>query len=90
MPGSPSLVPQAVGKLTQGGVQPLVIAIGAGVAVVPDQRDVQEEERDAWTIRQPARCGFFVLMDAIDRAKSTEPDKIQAALKATDLKARFN
>jgi branched-chain amino acid transport system substrate-binding protein len=30
--------------------------------------------------------GFFVLIDAIDRAKSTEPDKIQAALKATDLK----
>src|ERR1700731_775443 len=30
--------------------------------------------------------GFFVLCDAIDRAKSTEPDKIQAALKATDLK----
>ena len=30
--------------------------------------------------------GFFVLMDAIDRAKSTEPAKIQAALKATDLK----
>jgi len=30
--------------------------------------------------------GFFVLVDAIDRAKSTEPDKIQAALKATDLK----
>ena len=31
--------------------------------------------------------GFFVLVEAIDRAKSTEPDKIQAALKATDLKA---
>jgi branched-chain amino acid transport system substrate-binding protein len=30
--------------------------------------------------------GFFVLCDAIDRAGSTEPDKIQAALKATDLK----
>lgn len=30
--------------------------------------------------------GFFVLMDAIDRAGSTEPAKIQAALKATDLK----
>src|ERR1700737_3096412 len=30
--------------------------------------------------------GFFVLVDAIDRAKSTEPDKVQAALKATDLK----
>ena len=30
--------------------------------------------------------GLLVLADAIDRAKSTEPDKIQAALKATDLK----
>jgi len=30
--------------------------------------------------------GFFVLADAINRAGSTEPDKIQAALKATDLK----
>jgi branched-chain amino acid transport system substrate-binding protein len=29
---------------------------------------------------------FFVLADAINRAKSTEPAKIQAALKATDLK----
>ena len=29
---------------------------------------------------------FFVLADAIDRAGSTEPAKIQAALKATDLK----
>jgi branched-chain amino acid transport system substrate-binding protein len=28
----------------------------------------------------------MVLVDAIDRAKSTEPAKIQAALKATDLK----
>ncbi len=30
--------------------------------------------------------GFFVLCDAINRAGSTEPGKIQAALKATDLK----
>ena len=30
--------------------------------------------------------GFFVLVDAIDRAGSTEPAKIQAALKVTDLK----
>ncbi len=30
--------------------------------------------------------GFFVLMDAINRAGSTDPAKIQAALKATDLK----
>jgi branched-chain amino acid transport system substrate-binding protein len=30
--------------------------------------------------------GFFVLADAINRAGSIEPDKIQAALKATNLK----
>ena len=30
--------------------------------------------------------GFFVLADAINRAGSTAPEKIQAALKATDLK----
>src|SRR5215813_8579677 len=30
--------------------------------------------------------GFLVLADAINRAGSTEPEKIQAALKATDLK----
>jgi branched-chain amino acid transport system substrate-binding protein len=30
--------------------------------------------------------GFMVLVDAIDRAGSTEPAKIQAALRATDLK----
>jgi branched-chain amino acid transport system substrate-binding protein len=30
--------------------------------------------------------GLFVLAEAIDRAGSTDPAKIQAALKATDLK----
>jgi branched-chain amino acid transport system substrate-binding protein len=30
--------------------------------------------------------GFLVLMEAINRADSTDPAKIQAALKATDLK----
>ena len=30
--------------------------------------------------------GLFVLADAIERAGSTDPAKIQAALKATDLK----
>jgi branched-chain amino acid transport system substrate-binding protein len=30
--------------------------------------------------------GFMVLVDAIDRAGSTEPEKIRAALQATDLK----
>jgi branched-chain amino acid transport system substrate-binding protein len=30
--------------------------------------------------------GFMVMVDAINRAGSTEPSKIQAALRATDLK----
>ena len=42
------------------------------------------EEMDDTVGRQMQ--GFFVLADAIDRAGSTEPAKIQAALKATDLK----
>jgi branched-chain amino acid transport system substrate-binding protein len=33
-----------------------------------------------------AMQGFFVLVEAIDRAGTTDPAKIQAALKATDLK----
>ena len=42
------------------------------------------DEMDDTAARQMQ--GFFVLVDAIDRAGSTEPAKIQAALKATDLK----
>jgi branched-chain amino acid transport system substrate-binding protein len=42
------------------------------------------EEMDDTVGRQMQ--GFFVLADAIDRAGSTDPAKIQAALKATDLK----
>jgi branched-chain amino acid transport system substrate-binding protein len=42
------------------------------------------DEMDDTAARQMQ--GFFVLMDAIDRAGSTDPAKIQAALKATDLK----
>ena len=43
------------------------------------------DEMDDTAARQMQ--GFLVLVDAIDRAGSTEPAKIQAALKATDLKA---
>jgi branched-chain amino acid transport system substrate-binding protein len=51
-------------------------AIGvAGSPTFPDQRDLQEEERrrrlDDTAARQMQ--GFFVLVDAIDRAGSTEP-----------------
>jgi branched-chain amino acid transport system substrate-binding protein len=43
------------------------------------------DEMDDTAARQMQ--GFLVLVDAIDRAGSTDPAKIQAALKATDLKA---
>jgi branched-chain amino acid transport system substrate-binding protein len=42
------------------------------------------DEMDDTAARQMQ--GFLVLCDAIDRAGSTDPAKIQAALKATDLK----
>jgi len=42
------------------------------------------DEMDDTVARQ--MTGLFVLVDAIDRAGSTDPAKIQAALKATDLK----
>src|SRR5260370_39446651 len=42
------------------------------------------DEMDDTAARQMQ--GFFVLMEAIDRARPTDPAKIQAALKATDLK----
>ena len=55
---------------------------------VPDQRDVQEEDAaSTWTTRRAAPCrACSTLAEAINRAGSTEPAKIQAALKATDLK----
>ena len=80
---------KTVGKSIAGHLQPLVLCHRrCGNADLPDQRDLQEEERrydmDDTVGRQMQ--GFFVLVDAIDRAGSTEPAKIQAALKATDLK----
>src|SRR5262249_19128465 len=42
------------------------------------------DEMDDTVARQ--MTAFFVLAEAIDRAGSTDPAKIQAALKATDLK----
>ncbi len=84
----PSFI-KSVGKISQGRVQPLVLERrAAGLADRADRRDVQEEERrrDGRHRRRAQMQGFFVLCDAIDRAGSTEPAKIQAALKATDLK----
>src|ERR1700748_3758517 len=79
---------QAVGKISQGVFNRSSWAVGpAGSpsAVIADMyKKKSGEEMDDTVARQMQ--GFFVLVDAIDRAGSTEPAKIQAALKATDLK----
>src|SRR5882762_9824568 len=79
---------KAVGKLTQGVFNRSSFAIGPpgspSFLINEMYKKKSGDDLDDTAARQMQ--GFFVLMDAIDRAKSTEPDKIQAALKATDLK----
>ena len=83
----PSFI-KAVGKQSQGVFNRSSWAVGpAGSpsAIIADMyKKKAGEEMDDTVGRQMQ--GFFVLVDAIDRAGSTDPAKIQAALKATDLK----
>jgi branched-chain amino acid transport system substrate-binding protein len=83
----PSFI-KAVGKLSQGAFNRSSWSVGpAGspTALIADMyKKKSGEEMDDTAARQMQ--GFFVLCDAIDRAGSTDPAKIQAALKATDLK----
>jgi branched-chain amino acid transport system substrate-binding protein len=83
----PSFI-KAVGKISQGVFNRsswVVGPSGSPSAIIADMyKKKSGEEMDDTVARQMQ--GFFVLADAIDRASSTEPAKIQAALKATDLK----
>jgi branched-chain amino acid transport system substrate-binding protein len=83
----PSFI-KAVGKISQGVFNRSSFAIGPpgspSFLINEMYKKKSGDDLDDTAARQMQ--GFFVLMDAIDRAKSTEPDKIQAALKATDLK----
>ena len=83
----PSFV-KAVGKISQGVLNRSAWSIGpAGspTALIAEMyKKKTGYDMDDTTGR--AMQAFFVLCDAIDRAGSTEPAKIQAALKATDLK----
>jgi branched-chain amino acid transport system substrate-binding protein len=83
----PSFI-KAVGKLAQGVFNRSSFAIGLpgspSFLINEMYKKKSGDDLDDTAARQMQ--GFFVLIDAIDRAKSTEPDKIQAALKATDLK----
>jgi branched-chain amino acid transport system substrate-binding protein len=83
----PSFI-KAVGKISQGVFNRSSWSVGpAGspTAVIADMyKKKSGDEMDDTVARQ--MTGLFVLAEAIDRAGSTEPAKIQAALKATDLK----
>lgn len=79
---------KAVGKISQGVFNRSSFSVGpAGSpsAIIADMYKKKSGlDMDDTVARQ--MTGLFVLLDAIDRAGSTEPAKIQAALKATDLK----
>jgi branched-chain amino acid transport system substrate-binding protein len=83
----PSFI-KAVGKISQGVLNRSAWSVGpAGspTALIADMyKKKTGDEMDDTTGR--AMQAFFVLCEAIDRAGSTDPAKIQAALKATDLK----
>src|SRR6195256_2406625 len=83
----PSLI-KTVGKSVQGIFNRSSFAIGAAgtptFLINEMYKKRSGDDMDDTAARQMQ--GFFVLCDAIDRAGSTEPAKIQAALKATDLK----
>ncbi len=83
----PSFIPN-VGDLAQGAVNRSAFDIGkpGSNSYIVDQMFKQKYGRDLDDTSARWMEGFFVLVDAINRAGSTEPDKIQAALRATDLK----
>ncbi|WP_213774974.1 ABC transporter substrate-binding protein [Bradyrhizobium sp. dw_78] len=83
----PSFI-KAVGKISQGVFNRSswnVGPAGSPTAIIADMYKKRSgDEMDDTAGRQMQ--AFFVLCEAIDRAGSTDPAKIQAALKATDLK----
>ena len=84
----PTFIPN-VGDLAQGTINRSAFDIGkpGSNSYIVDQMFKAKYGRDLDDTSARWMQGFFVLADAINRAGSTEPDKIQAALQATDLKA---
>jgi branched-chain amino acid transport system substrate-binding protein len=84
----PSFIKTA-GKLAQGLFNRSSFAIGAKgtpTFLINEMYKKKSGGDDLDDTAARQMQGFFVLAEAIDRAGSTEPAKIQAALKATDLK----
>jgi len=83
----PSFI-KAVGKISQGVFNRSSWSVGpkgSPTALIADMyKKKTGDDMDDTAGREMQ--GFFVLVDAIDRAGSTDPAKIQAALKATNLK----
>jgi branched-chain amino acid transport system substrate-binding protein len=83
----PAFIPNA-GDLAQGAINRSAFDIGkpGSSSYIVNQMFKTKYGRDLDDTSARWLQGFFVLADAINRAGSTEPEKIQAALKATDLK----
>ena len=83
----PSFIPN-VGDLAQGAINRSAFDIGkpGSNSYIVDQMFKAKYGRDLDDTSARWMEGFFVFADAINRAGSTAPDKIQAALRATDLK----
>jgi branched-chain amino acid transport system substrate-binding protein len=83
----PSFIKSA-GKLSQGAFNRSSWSVGppgSPTALIAEMyKKKSGDEMDDTAAREMQ--GLFVLVDAIDRAGSTDPARIQAALKATDLK----
>jgi len=83
----PSFI-KSVGKISQGAFNRSAWSVGppgSPTAIIAKMyKDKSGDDMDDTAARQ--MTGFFVLVEAIDRAGSTDPAKIQTALKATDLK----
>jgi branched-chain amino acid transport system substrate-binding protein len=83
----PAFIPNT-GDLAQGAINRSAFDIGkpGSNSYIIDQMFKAKYGRDLDDTSARWMQGFFVLADAINRAGSTESEKIQAALKATDLK----
>jgi branched-chain amino acid transport system substrate-binding protein len=83
----PTFIPN-VGDLAQGAINRSAFDIGkpGSNSYIVNQMFKAKYGRDLDDTSARWMQGFFVLADAINRAGSTEPEKIQAALRATDLK----
>jgi len=83
----PAFIP-AVGEISQGLMNRSAWAVGKPMSITRRINDLFKEKTGRELDDTSARSmqAMLVLADAINRAGSTAPDKIMAALKATDLK----